>query len=290
MESSKPSRISVAHVYAKRSVRWNRNNSPLISGDVFADMSDLSVYGPKYRFFPLRKHELSDARIIFCDSRFLRQFLDENWKKINAKIIISGNSDEEFHDIPENLPKSVKAIFLQNSFISDNKTIFTLPIGIENFRWGVNGNPRLVLAKNKTIRKSNRILFGPFGNTHPDREKVKGEFSYSCDNWEYITDRISPKKYSETVSKFKFVASVRGNGVDTHRLWETLYRGSYPIVKEDNWSKSLRPLKLPIVYCSDWKINEINQILSENNYSDFKPKNLEPLWANYWLNIFKTFL
>jgi len=48
-----------------------------------------------------------------------------------------------------------------------------------------------------------------------------------------------------------FVVCPEGTGVDTHRLWETLYMGGVPIVRSHPY---LRPLisKLPVVQIRDW--------------------------------------
>jgi hypothetical protein len=253
-------------------------------------MADISLFKPNYRFIPLERKTLKNASIIFCDSRHLQEFFDHNSKSVSARIIIAGNSDEEFHEIPKNIPKSVRALFLQNSFISDNKKIFTLPIGVENFRWGVNGNPKYLKFNPESNSKVNKVLFGPFGNTHSERNSVSSEFSNSSIYWEYLSGRMSPKDYSKIASKFIWTAAVRGNGVDTHRLWEALYRGSLPILKEDDWSNSLKILKLPLVFCKNWSKAEISNIVLENKFSSFEPKKLDPLWAYYWKETFRKFL
>ena len=41
------------------------------------------------------------------------------------------------------------------------------------------------------------------------------------------------KEFLKDIRNHEFVLCPRGNGVDTHRLWETLYMGSIPIVKND---------------------------------------------------------
>ena len=48
-----------------------------------------------------------------------------------------------------------------------------------------------------------------------------------------------------------FVLCPRGNGTDTHRLWETLYMGGIPIVRRtDCWLPLLRDL--PVVVVDEW--------------------------------------
>jgi hypothetical protein len=48
-----------------------------------------------------------------------------------------------------------------------------------------------------------------------------------------------------------FVLCPRGNGVDTHRIWETLYMGGIPIVRRDeSWPSLL--INLPVVFVDNW--------------------------------------
>jgi hypothetical protein len=56
--------------------------------------------------------------------------------------------------------------------------------------------------------------------------------------------------YLNELASCKFAAAPRGNGLDTHRLWESLYLGSYPIVKT-SFLDSLYA-DLPVVIIEDW--------------------------------------
>ena len=196
-------------------------------------------------------------------------------------ILIAGNSDYEFKSIKDLPFSSFERFFLQNSFISDNKNIFTLPIGIENLRIGINGLPsNLKYSPDWNLRK-NKVLVGPFSPTHQERIELIGTASQDSKNFNLISDSITPSKFAKTMSQFKFVACPRGNGVDTHRLWEALYRGCVPIIKRDKWSESLEVLSLPIILVNDW--SEIsNSISTWAPNKGFNPEELKPLWINYW--------
>ena len=270
----------MARVYFKRILRWRRNSSPYISGDAFADLADFVYKPPRFRAFESQQIPIDDARIIFCRSEDLSEMLQLHCQKISAKVIICGNSDFEFHDIPKNLPISIKALFLQNSFISDNKIVFSIPIGIENLRWGVNGNPRLFWKKAK--RAKNKVLFGPFGDTHMLRSKVTETFSAADPAWDFLNlGRIPPLKYSWFARRYRFVAAVRGNGIDTHRHWETLYRGIIPVVHDDSWSRALVALGIPFELITEWTPSEVNRIISYKP-TEIDPKTIPPLWMPYW--------
>ena len=289
MKDQPPSRAYVASVYFRRVIRWRRNSSPFISGDAFSDAADITINPPNFRNFRSFAREMSDARIIFCPSRYLAEFLHENKNKLTCKIMIAGNDDTEFHEELSDLPRGLKRIYLQNSFISDDRFIFTLPIGIENFRYGVNGHPKLMKRKsNQDV--SDRILFGPFSNTHPDRAEVQKYLSENVGPWDLIEHRVKPLEFVELMSGYKFVGAVRGNGIDTHRLWEALYRDTFPIVKADLWSLSLKRLELPIAYVNSWNANELRDRVNEHHQSLFKSNLLPALWMKFWEAEFKSLL
>jgi hypothetical protein len=268
----------------RRLVYSNRRKSPHISGDTFAQLCDLRIDHEGFRDIKLIK----SARSIFCQSHTLEEFIGDYHKVINAKILFAGNSDFEFHDLNLKLPRSVKRIYLQNSFVSDSKRVFTLPIGLENLSLGGSNSLGRFLPIPYSLPNS-RVLLGPFGETHQVRKQIDDMFkNYSKQiDFKYVTGHISKRSYRKLLQSFNFVACPRGNGVDTHRAWESLYYGRYPIVIRDEWALSLAYLKLPLVFLSNWTPKEVIEINS-NSPSSFDPSKIESLWEPYWIKILKT--
>jgi hypothetical protein len=284
-----PSRIYVIGVYLKRIVRWRRISWPYLSVDAFAKLADVEMYRSKYKGRAPSFKEIVAAKVVFCPSDRLEEFLSTYKGLIHPKVIISGNTDFEFHKIPENVPRSVKLMLLQNSFISDDKWIHTMPIGVENFRYGVNGHPRLFRYTHIPKNARGKILFGPFGATHSIREQVKLEFRNIPDKWIFLNSRIKPIKYRKLIEEnFEFIVSVRGNGVDTHRLWETLYRGRKPIVQKDSWLSSLKFLDSYVYPINDWTVSEVSKV-QEVEIIDFDPSDIPQLWMPYWRRLVEEF-
>ena len=289
MSQARSSRLYVFGVYAKRLIRWRRNSSPFISGDLFADLADYVHRPPRYRTFKRQRKSLAAARIIFCRGVDLQEFFETKYEEIHASVIICGNSDFEFHVLPGMIPPSVKALFLQNSFISDNKFVFTLPIGIENLRFGVNGNPRLL--KKQVAKPLSKILFGPFGDTHPIRTQVTEKFKGSGENWDCVpSGRISPRKYAKIARRYQLIAAVRGNGIDTHRHWESLYRGIVPVTPKDSWSASLQALGIPFCLIDSWEEEFLPELFSKPRNWSIDPLKIDALWAPYWRSLIQSFL
>jgi hypothetical protein len=289
MSVSRPSRVKVAYIYFKRAVRWRRNSSPYISGDAFADLCDFVYNPPRWREFN-RAVLISEAKAIYCKSHELQEMLDKHSGEISARVIVCGNSDFEFHSLPSGIPKSIRALFLQNSFISDGEFTFTIPIGIENFRLGVNGNPRFIRNSRKNQERKERLLFGPLSPTHPIREIVIERFNREDPRWDLVLGRLSPKEYDQLTRKYLMIAAVRGNGVDTHRHWETLYRGATPIVVADHWWESLREFFPQVITISDWDPVEISEIIQSVNPVTFDPTKIRALWMPFWEQKIRSYL
>ena len=289
MNDERPSRAYVFGVYAKRVLRWQRTSYPFLTIDAFAQLADYRFNPVRWRFKDRNKVNITNAEVLFCRGEDLSTLLELH-PNLNAKVIICGNSDFEFHQIPSGIPGSVKALFLQNSFISDNQTIYTLPIGLENFRWGVNGNPKL-LKKISFTAVRDEVLIGPFGKTHPVRNEVYKDFIERQGPWNVLPmNRISPKKYAKIARSYRYAAAVRGNGIDTHRLWESLYRGIFPIVQEDAWSRSLGELGLPLILIENWGTNTLIRKFDDLPRQSFNPNLLESLWMPYWEEKINSFL
>ena len=94
-------------------------------------------------------------------------------------------------------------------------------------------------------------------------------------------------KYLAQLRTCNFVLAPRGNGLDTHRLWETLLMGGIPIVLRDPGLNSLLS-NLPVVQVDDWAEiadkhmlkEEWNRIMEHNWSYDF-------LRTSYWVNQIK---
>ena len=208
--------------------------------------------------------------------------------KKKGKTLICGNSDVDFRAIPEGLSETFTRAYLQNSFISDQKIIFTLPIGVENLDYGINGLPRnLKKIKSWRDRKA-KILVGPFSPTHAERAELLKSAS-AVEVCEILSNyHASPRQYAQLVNEYRFVAIPRGNGADTHRFWEALYRGAIPVVKRSSWSSSLRNLEIPFIEVDDWRADSLSSAVKNTNFEEFEPSQIKSLWIDYWREEFSN--
>ena len=266
-------------LYAKRAFLWNSDSSPFLSGDLFAKSSDMTVFPPRFRNVSSAKRELAEAQVIFCPSHKVEDFLSLYGKSITAKVLILGNSDRDFHaPIPE-LSASIKKVLCQNLLFEDPR-YQVMPIGLENLRLAKNGMRNLFDPKYFFELKQNKVLFGPFSRTHSERDEVLNSKVNHSQIVEYI-GRMSPVEYARLSSSFKYIAAPRGNGMDTHRFWETLYRGGIPIVKKSLWSKQIAALGIPLIEIDSWDRKDILKRLDETSILNTN-RELPQLWWPWW--------
>lgn len=268
-------------VRGRQAINRNRTSHPFISGDSFANSCDVAVYGKK----EFSKGSLQKARSIFCPSERLEEFMTAHGQRISAEVLIFGNTDRDFYELECDFPPSVKAVYLQNSHIS-NDFFHTLPIGIENLRYGRNG---LVTLFNESLSKQakrGRILVGPFSPTHSERSELDSWRTIQHPRLQNVSNYLKPKALAALASTFQFIACPRGNGTDTHRFWETLYRGSVPVVKRSAWSQSINEIGIPIIQLESWNFDEFVELTEAMNPVSIYPENIPFLWMNYWESIF----
>jgi hypothetical protein len=172
--------------------------------------------------------------------------------------------------------------FCQNSAISDNKRIFTLPIGLEDISLGRAGRPKFFGESQRRKHKTNRVFVPPMSPTNSIRRPTV----LKCRNsavFDVYPKFMGEKEYFSISSQYAFVLCLEGNGFENHRIWESLYQGSFPVVLSTPWSKSLQYLGLPILYVDS--IEELDYAKLESfrsKHSTWNPLNAQTLWAPFW--------
>ena len=220
------------------------------------------------------------------DFLYIGQF---NWRgeqhpKEIGDVCVIGHSD---YPVTDNISTRFKKTFCVNKDGS-NLNAFGIPLGITNEEKGsdihyIYGNRDIMVeVMDMKIEKKHLAYLNFNTSTHWSRPLVSNLFSDK--DWSYsgiIENTLEGRKrFLIDIKSSKFVFCPRGNGIDTHRLWETLYMGSYPIVKYENTHELLRDL--PILFIDDW--NEIDEDFLNRKYEDFNNKkwNLDKLKLSYW--------
>jgi hypothetical protein len=209
---------------------------------------------------------------------------------------------------------NMKEEYIDNPLIShwftwnkpyNHEKVTCIPIGLNYDRQQVSLSNYLK-SKSSNIKEERNLLCSNFSLNVNERDnlinKVTIDWKDFCDiiqNIPFIQNNIIPSYTDgqiavgvtnplcyEVLSKYKFILSPRGGGVDCHRTWEALYLDIIPIVL----SSSINELyeELPILVINDW--NEITEDFLNQKYIEISNKkergeyNMKKLYLRYWFS------
>lgn len=259
---------------------------PFVSGDAFRAYCDYAFDEEDTSLDPL---SVAPRSTIFVKTDYLGHFFRKVHPRIRCQyILVTHNSDDAAPGGYSRFLEDEKIIawFAQNVNDNTHVKMHSIPIGIANRHWDHGNGQRIQEVQSKSFSQE-RLLYLNFAiETFPQERRLvhallaRAPFSY-----------LSPAKqfgaYLQDLASCKFVASPRGNGLDTHRLWEALYVGSYPIVK----SSTLDPLyaNLPVVILNDW--SEVTQEFLDQKHRELKAKSfsLDKLYIDYWTRLIDSY-
>jgi hypothetical protein len=222
---------------------------------------------------------------IYVKSSELGHFLSKEKIPAGVRIVVAGGADLDFDcntfkdfDFPENV-----TFFIQHWDCSESDHVKLLPIGVEDISRARNGLNWHFTKGKRRAKKVSEILVGPFKITDPSRMQL-AKTLLGLPRIKLLENRKASFIYSSLASKHRFILCPRGAGIDTHRLWESLYRGSIPIVLNSNWSRTLSNYGLPIIQVDSW---EQIRFIDLDNYDDVQVQNLNYLSTAWWAKRFE---
>ena len=257
-----------------------------INGNKFLEIADFAI---DFDHNNINTNIYKKNAIIYCKTDFLNQ-LFEFIKFSNRKyILISHMSDYPIYEqIFKKAPNCIKKWYAENA-IYEHQNLIPIPIGLENHEgkskgkftnheWFINNYKRL-----KSLEKDSAFYCNWNQNTNKEiRVPIINQLKNN--NLEIIAESgLSFEKYCENMAKHQFIICPPGNGADTHRLWESLYLGCYPITLQNRIYENYN---LPILQLRKW--SDLNLKLVEDHIIKWKDKiDFEQLSMNYWINLIK---
>jgi hypothetical protein len=226
--------------------------------------------------------------------------IDSILSATKTKVLITGHSDWPIsiaiYDRFATICDVWAGINMDLPSTTMEKNIIKLPLGITNCtnespEHAIFGNIEIMkevadlsLQKSKTIYLNFNI-----GNNPGERQIVYNMFS----KFPFVTvdtpkNTLEGRKhYLKSIAQHEFVLCPAGNGTDTHRLWETLYMRSIPIVKNHQVFSNFHDL--PIYFVDDWgSAAEKTKEDWDRIYQDMSEQvwNLQKLEIHYWRKVF----
>jgi hypothetical protein len=224
---------------------------------------------------------VKDGDIIYTDTGYVRDFFKVTTdKKI---ILITHNGDTNIDFAP---PDNVIKWYTTNVNIIHPR-IESIPIGLENDLWfpDVHKKEKMIAKLSESKDYRNLVYMNHSIATNPAvRDKLYQ--LYEGESW--ITSEKGSNRpnlfdsYLDNIYNHKFVICPEGNGIDTHRIWETLYVGSIPIEKRNINTRFYTDL--PICFVDNWE--DLTPEFLEIEYLRIKSGvwNLEKHNFEYWKN------
>jgi hypothetical protein len=259
-----------------------------ITGEKFIEVADF-VYAPKDKvddYNPIVNTfchcTLKEVNVVYTHTKYVKDLFKQISGLKCKFVIITHNCDENIDFLP---PKNVIKWFTQNVAIKSSR-IESIPIGLENDRWFklLQKKEKMIAILHTSKNYKNLVYMNHNVNTNPF-ERVPIYDLLQDKPWVTVEKGVNGKRFDEyldNIYNHKYIICPQGNGVDTHRLWETLYMGSIPIVKKDtnNWFYN----DLPLLYVHKWE--EVDKELLEDMWDTyhFGEWNREMLTFEYWKN------
>jgi len=206
------------------------------------------------------------------------------------KFIIFTNLEDTPLDeyIFDCIPDNVLRVCAANSVVWNEKVI-PAPYGVQR-RMSLNDDRIEVLQNHmnkeeKKVPRSFRLLYvGINENSHEERKGLTAKFL--DETWATVeTERVDFETYLDRMWRCKFVLCPRGNAIDCHRNWETIYMRRVPVMKRIPYLEELYK-DYQVLFVNDYS-EVTEQLLLDNNqmFLDAQTQDLSKLDLN---NFFET--
>ena len=231
--------------------------SEIIDGDFFENLADCKIYD---------KLPTKEIVVLYADTDMYER----------AIYVIQNNPNQKFKLITHNSDKSVDICYVPDNLIMwyaqnlnfKHPRIEPIPIGLENTHW--HPDKRNILNKKISLRYQNKRIKKPLCQFNPCTHTLERNNLLSMVANEHITadafyclNGVNFESYVDNLLSYGFCLCPRGNGIDTHRMWEAILLGSIPIVKK--YHTHIFAEELPIIYVDSWR--HINNEFLESEYN-----------------------
>ena len=270
------------------------------------------------RFNPAAFERVKDGDLVWTRLIALPQFLTEALPRIQARFaLLTGDED---WSIPQSFAGSAELLddpklvywFSQNlDHAAQHPKLQVLPIGLDFHtisngpRWGHDqATPAEQEAELERLREQmppterRQLLAHADFHFNKHKQQTWGDDRHGVQqalannpNVVFQAKKLKRIELWREKTRYAFVVSPHGNGLDCHRTWESLVLGNIVIVKRS----SIDPLYqgLPVVIVDDWRevtTKNLQNWHAQHAASFHRPEVLERLTNAYWINRAKSLL
>jgi hypothetical protein len=199
-------------------------------------------------------------------------FLYTDWVELFIKKVLP-NINFNFKLVTHNADRSVSTYCLP--LLNDNRLIHwygmncsiehpkltPIPIGVANEKWAHGKKEILKKVINSEVKRNNKVYCNFNEYTSSLRRGIKKLFENN--HFVDVDDsNLSFEEYLLKLKSYKYVISPPGNSVDCHRIWESIYVGTIPIILK-NIATDTFSNNLPIITVDNYNNLDINMLHHE---------------------------
>ncbi len=276
-----------------------------IQGNKFTTIADFT-FSPPVKFMDdyynlpntLDISRLKDKNTIFTTPFYAKELFNVIRHLPQKFVIITHNGDNfvgndgvgymdgkghhirtDYFTIPDNVIK-----WYATNVNTAHPKVEAIPSGLENDKWNKEKRKKERMVETLQLPKNIRnLVYMDHSTTWNIGERVK--LYDILGNKPWVTAlRLGAnfERFLDNVYNHKFVICPRGNGIATHREWETLYMGTIPIQKKDLNNRFFT--ELPICFVNEWE--EITEDFLNKEYERIRNNTwkMEMLTFEYWKN------
>lgn len=261
--------------------------SEIITNSEFENLNlhDISIIdkNERFTFYKKNKFSLSENTIIFSNSLMIEPLFNDlrNLNFTNLKLITSQTDMMINKKLFEKMPNCISKWYSVNVNYKNEKLI-PIPLGLAN-----NYSPKNLLSKDfENLNFETNKIDKVYVNFNKYTNLIERNYLYDLFqnvNWATVESRtIDFNEYQNNLKNYKFVLCPWGNGVDTHRIWEVLYSGSFPVIKDHITFNCLK--SLPVIFIDDYK--NLNKDYLVDKSKELLPISIGDEFLNlkYWIN------
>jgi len=230
-------------VFSPRKIGTRIETAPFLSSDSYAIkiqnskhiLEDESQLDSFLQFGQLPSTLYVPSRLAKKTSKALTE------KGLGIRRLVLGDDDFIFQrNALEEMFPSVEKIYSVNVVINSKKVV-GIPLGLESPSYRSGGRLKDFLKVPSNNPKSRNYSFlASWNNSTFPKSRSEAFKVYEVDKQSFASEaRISPQTFHYLARKALYVVCPRGNGLDTHRVWEALYLGAVPIVKRSEYFSAL---------------------------------------------------
>jgi len=202
---------------------------------------------------------------------------------VHKFILITHNSDRCFtQEHFEELKPYVNRVFAINNICQDN-TVVTIPIGFRDMP--IFTIP--ILKDTEIEQDKTTLLYMNFSIATNYSKRLECLIKFKDKQYVSKGCNLPLQEFYNDLAKSKYVISPEGTGIDCHRIYESIYFNSIPIIKKTDMDFFFK--NLPILIVEDWEqvteefLNNIYQT-QINILKKWKDTNKNWLDPRYWLS------